>query len=158
MVSALLRSALLALFFLAAPAQAQLYKWVDSNGRVQYSDRKPPDARQKTQEVRGAVSSIGSQSAAAGTAAGGQGGTDREKEFQKRRQEQAEADKKHQQSALEQKQKSENCSAAQRNLAALQSGQRIARFDEKGERSYLDDSGRAQEIERTRQLVEANCK
>ncbi len=37
----LLVSLLLALSL--APAQAKLYKWVDENGNVTYSERKPPD-------------------------------------------------------------------------------------------------------------------
>lgn len=154
MNSASLRIALLALACLAAPAQAQLYKWVDSSGRVQYSDRKPPDGKQ-SQEVRNTVSSVGSQS---GAASGGQSVAERDKEFQKRREELAKGQQKQQQSAAEQKQRAAGCDEAQRNLAGLQSGQRIARYDQKGEMSYLDDSGRASEIERTRQLVEQNCK
>lgn len=151
------RIVLCAVFLLAAPAQAQLYKWVDSNGRVQYSDRKPPDGRQQAQEVRGTVSSIGSQPAGAGTSSGGKSAAELDSEFQKRRQEQAEAQKKQQQAATEQKQKSENCDAARRNLTALQSGQRIARFDQQGERIYLEDADRAREVERSREQVQANC-
>lgn len=33
--------AALALLMLAAPAQAELYRWVDDNGQVHYSDKKP---------------------------------------------------------------------------------------------------------------------
>lgn len=155
MNSASLRIALLALACLAAPAQAQLYKWVDSSGRVQYSDRKPPDGKQQSQEVKSTVSSVGSQSGAAG---GGQSVAERDKEFQKRREELAKGKQKQQLSATEQKRKSEGCDEARRNLAGLQSGQRIARYDTKGEMSYLDDSGRASEIARTQKLVEQNCK
>lgn len=52
--------ALAALAGAAAPAAAQVYKWVDANGKVQYSDRKPeeqpagsrPTAKSASQEVR----------------------------------------------------------------------------------------------------------
>ncbi len=141
------RIVLLALLLLAAPAQAQLYKWVDANGRVQYSDRKPPDGKQ-SQEVRGSVSSVGSQSG---------GAAELDKEFQKRRQEQAESQQKQQQAASEQKQKAQSCEDARRNLAALDSGQRIARYDAQGERQYLEDADRARETQRMQQLVQANC-
>lgn len=157
MISVPFRFVLFALLCLAWPAQAQLYKWVDANGRVQYSDRKPPDARQQTQEVKGTVSAVGSQPIGAGTASGPKTAAELDKEFQKRRDEQAEAQKKQQQAAVEQKQKSESCDAARRNLAALQSGQRIARYNKNGEQSFLDDAGRAQEIARSQQLVQANC-
>jgi len=151
------RFVLFALLLLAPPAQAQLYKWVDANGRVQYSDRKPPDARQQTQEVRSTVSSIGSQPIGAGTSSGPKSAAELDKDFQKRRQEQADAQQKQQQAATQTKQKAENCQAARENLAALKSGQRIARFTATGEKIYLDDSGRAAEITRNQQLVQANC-
>ena len=151
------RSVLFALLLGALPAQAQLYKWVDANGRVQYSDRKPSDARQQAQEVKSTVSAIGSQPVGAGTASGPKTAAELDKEFQKRREEQAEAQKKQQQAATQTKQKSENCQAARENLAALKSGQRIARFTATGEKIYLDDSGRAAEIARNEQLVQANC-
>lgn len=157
MISVLFRIALFALFCVAAPAQAQLYKWVDSNGRVQYSDRKPSDGKQ-SQEVKSTVSSVGSQSGGGGAAAGGKSASELDRDFQKRRQELAEAQQKQQKSAAEQQSQSDSCDAARRNLAALQSGQRISRYDLSGEKSYLDDAGRAKETERSRQIVEQNCK
>src|SRR5450756_2004480 len=35
----------------ALPASAQMYKWVDSDGKVQYSD-KPPPSNIKTEKLR----------------------------------------------------------------------------------------------------------
>ncbi len=157
MIRAHFHIALFALAVLAAPAQAQLYKWVDSNGRVQYSDRKPSDGK-PSQDVKNTVSAIGSQTGEAGAASGGKSAAEQDKEFQKRRQEQGEAQQKQQQAASEQKQNSENCEAARRNLAAIQSGTRIQRYNEKGEVSYLDDADRPRAIERNQQLVETNCK
>jgi hypothetical protein len=153
MNSALLRFTLLALACLAAPAQAQLYKWVDSNGRVQYSDRKPSDGKQ-SQEVKSTVSAVGSQSGGAS----GKSLSEQNKEFEKRRKEQAEGQQKQQQASAEQKRNTENCDAARRNLAALESGQRIARYDLKGEKTYMDDSQRAAETQRSRQQIEESCK
>ena len=148
------RMVLLALLFLAAPAQAQLYKWVDANGRVQYSDRKPTDAKQQSQEVKNTVSSVGSQP----SVAGGKSAADLDKDFQKRRQDQTEAQQKQQQAAAEQKQNTDACDAARRNLAALNSGQRIARFNQQGEKSYLEDADRVRETERAQQQVQNSCK
>jgi hypothetical protein len=148
------RLALGALLLVAATAQAQVYRWVDSSGRVQYSDRKPTNAKD-AQEVRNTVSSVGTQATAA--SGGGKSAAELEKDFQKRRLDQADAQQKQQQAAADQKQKSQNCQSARENLAALKSGQRIARFTQTGEKIYLDDSGRAAEIERNQQLVQANC-
>jgi len=154
----MIRFGLLALILaFALPAHAQLYKWVDSNGRVQYSDR-PPAGGKKAEQISNAnASSVGSQAPVAGAKEGARTPTDLEQDFRKRRAEQAEADKKQQQAAAEQRQKSETCDAARRNLAALQSGQRIARFNEKGERSYLEDAARAGEIERAQQQIQSHC-
>ena len=53
--------------------------------------------------------------------------------------------------------KRENCTRAQESLRTLESGQRIARTDSKGERYYLEDAQIAQETARARQLVKENC-
>jgi hypothetical protein len=37
----------------ASPAQAKLYKWVDADGNVTYSERKPPDAQAEEIKLRG---------------------------------------------------------------------------------------------------------
>ena len=37
-----MRTALLALLLMCGPAEAEIYKWVDDNGQVRYSDRPPP--------------------------------------------------------------------------------------------------------------------
>jgi len=141
------------LLALAAPSQAQLYKWVDSSGRVQYSDRPPPGGRKAEQVSNANVSSIGAQ----GASGGGKSPADLEADFRKRRAEQAEAGKKQQQAAAEQKQKTESCAAARRNLTALQSGQRMARYNEKGEPSFLEDGERAREMQRAQQQVQTYC-
>jgi hypothetical protein len=53
--------------------------------------------------------------------------------------------------------KRENCTRAQESLRTLESGQRIARTDAKGERYYLEDAQISQETARARQLVKENC-
>ena len=52
----------------------------------------------------------------------------------------------------------ENCSAVKRNLAALQSGGRAARFNEKGEKVYIDDAERQSEIAKQQAQVGQFCK
>ena len=138
----------------ASAAQAQVYRWVDSSGRVQYSDRKPTNAKD-AQQVRNTVSSVGTQSS---SASGGKSAAELDKDFQKRRAEQAEAQQKQQQAAADQKLQSQNCQTARENLAALKSGQRIARFTQSGERVYLEDNDRAAEVARNQQIVDSSCK
>ena len=40
-----MRLAILALLLAAAPAWAQIYKWVDEKGRVQYGEKPPAGAK-----------------------------------------------------------------------------------------------------------------
>jgi hypothetical protein len=54
--------------------------------------------------------------------------------------------------------KRENCARAQDALRTLETGQRVARTDTKGERYFLDDAQTAQETARARQSVQEWCK
>jgi hypothetical protein len=53
--------------------------------------------------------------------------------------------------------RAENCRRAKAQLAGLQSGQRIARLNEKGEREILDDKGRAEESRRAEGIIASDC-
>ena len=152
-----LRFAVLAAALVALPAGAQLYKWTDANGRVQYSD-KPPPAGARGQTVQGNnISTVPGTSGGGAAASAPKTTADREQEFRKRQAEQEEAQKKAMKTAEEQRAKQANCQAAQRQLTALQSGQRMAAFDEKGERRFLEDAEIQQAIQRTQGDVARLC-
>ena len=53
---------------LALPASAQMYKWVDANGKVQYSD-KPPPSNIKAEKLRAPVRAAGAPAASEGKGA-----------------------------------------------------------------------------------------
>jgi hypothetical protein len=55
-------------------------------------------------------------------------------------------------------QRAENCKRARAHAAALESGQRLARTNEKGEREILDDKGRAEETRRARSVIASDCR
>jgi len=55
-------------------------------------------------------------------------------------------------------QRSENCKRARAHMSSLESGMRLARTNEKGEREILDDKGRADEMQRTRQIISSDCR
>jgi hypothetical protein len=128
----MLRLLPLLLFLLVPPSFAEVYRWVDSSGRVQYSDHAPPGIDVKTV---GAKPATGSDS---GTAV--KTYSDKEQDFRKRQVESSEKAKK--QAALddESKAKQQNCTQARTQLATAQNGGRITRMNEKGEREYLDDN------------------
>jgi type IV secretory pathway VirB10-like protein len=148
---------------LATPVLAQ-WVWKDVNGRVTASDRPPPKdvpdkdilTRPQPVAVRAALAASAPTAAVAApvvapTAA------DRELEARKRNADQAQEAAAQ---AAEQKlaqQRAENCRRARSHQAALESGQRIARTNEQGEREVLDDKGRAEELRRAREVITADC-
>ncbi len=153
-------------------AQA-IWKWKDKDGRIQISDRAPPNdvpARDILSQPPGASSKAGSATpAAAGDvgkpaaapAAPAASGVD--SALEKKRKQDA-ADKASQQAAAQAADKArvaatkaENCSRARGHMAALESGQRMSRMNANGEREFLDDAARAAESARTRQLMDSNC-
>lgn len=151
---------------LASPVLAQ-WVWKDANGRVTASDRPPPkdvpdkDILTRPQPVAVRAAPAASAPAAAPAApvapVAPPTAADRELEARKRSADQAQEAAAR---AAEQKlaqQRAENCRRARSHQAALESGQRIARTNEQGEREVLDDKGRAEELRRAREVITADC-
>ena len=83
---------------------------------------------------------------------------DRDMEFRKRQKESREAAEKGEADRRAGAQRQEGCEAARSALQTLESGDRVAMHDSKGERYYLDDRQRQEEIAKARQAVQANCR
>ncbi|WP_305073777.1 DUF4124 domain-containing protein [Propionivibrio sp.] len=135
--------------FFAFSAHAQIYQWKDASGKTVISD-KPPVGAVQQQKTLGASSP--STSPAQKSLA------EREMEFKQRQKESqdiAEKNRKEEASAAE---KQENCNNARRQLQMLESGERIALRDEKGERYFMEDAQREQEIAKARKFLESSCK
>lgn len=147
---------LLVISLLASNAYADVYKWVDSTGKVHYGDQPPPS--NKTQKLRVETPSSATPPAEGAKAPVSKSLADKEIEFQKRRVEAEEAQKKQEKQASEAKQKQENCVNARANLRNLQNNGRITTYDEKGERVFLDDAARQQATERAQKEVDTWCK
>lgn len=161
----------------AASAQ---YQWVDKDGRKIFSDRPPPaDIPQKNvlKQPRGASAAQrpalpptvpeatadgGSQEAPAPALAAKVGspaqGIDKSLEEKKKQAEAAEAAKKKEEEQKLAAQRAENCKRAISVKAGLDSGVRIARTNEKGERQFLDDAERAAEMQRVQAIIQSDCK
>ena len=56
------------------------------------------------------------------------------------------------------RQKVENCARAKEYARTVESGQRLTRTNEKGEREFLDDTQRAREAARARQIIASDCR
>jgi hypothetical protein len=150
---------LMALLLAAAGASAQQYKWVDRNGRVQYGDTPPPGAS-ATPLRRPSGSAAPAAPAAEAKAAPKKGPltpAEQEAEFRKRQEEGAQERQKQAKASEQAAAKKENCAIARNQLQTMESGQRIARTDAKGERYFLEEAQIAQEAARARQAVQQWC-
>jgi len=152
-IAALAAAALIA----AAPASAQLYKWTDANGRVQYSDKPPPAGQKASQLSKAGTTSAGVPGADAARPAGQKSTAELEQEFRKRQAEKDEAQQKAEKLAEETRAKQENCARSKAALASYEAGGRLARVDASGQRQFLDDAEVQQETLRARQDVSKWC-
>jgi hypothetical protein len=144
----------LAIALPAAVSAEQLYRWVDKDGTVRYSDRPPPSGTPaRTLSVPGP--------APAATDKGGSSGSttlqEQEKALRKRLDEQKKSQEKAAAAAKDEQVKADNCRRARESLATLQGGQRILRTDAQGNQYYVDDAQRAQETQRAEQAVKDWC-
>jgi hypothetical protein len=138
-------------------ATAQTYQWKDSSGRTVVSDTPPPGA------VKESARTIGGNAPTATTtnakpADAPKTIAEKDLEFKKRQQESAEKAGKDAKEAAANAERRDNCERAKRQLALIESGQRIATTDEKGERRIMEDAERAQEMARAQKFASESCK
>jgi hypothetical protein len=150
---------------LAVPAQAQ-WKWRDKNGQTQYSDLPPPagiaesDILQRPNAAQRAApaAAVAASGAASGAPALAPKGSDPELEAKRRKAEQEVAAKKKAEDEKLAIAKADNCLRAKAQIRTLDSGIRIARTNDKGEREFMDDAARAAEAKRTQDIIASDCK
>lgn len=153
------------LLCVALPASAQMYKWIDANGKVQYSD-KPPPSNIKTEKLREPPPPPAPKAAAADEK-GGAGKdaakappkttAEQEQAFRKRQLDAAKAQEEDSRKQAQAQAKAENCRRARAALASIQLGGRQVRIDEKGERVFLDDQQIADETAKATQEAARAC-
>lgn len=168
----------IAVLLAAATVTAQVYKWVDKDGKVQYSDIPPsPDAKgvePKKVDVRAPVAPAAPTKATPANAkdapkdaktAGKDGPkeapkslSDRAKDSDKRRADEAVAAKKSADDEQVAKANQARCKDATRYMAEFNSGRPIAGTDDAGGRKILDDEGRNAEIAKVRLVMTESCK
>lgn len=151
---------------LAATAQ---WQWIDKGGRRVFSDQAPPpDVPEKNILRRPGMKApapAAEPAAAASTPARAVAvnapkisGKDKALEDRKKQAEAAEAEKKKAQAEAVAKAQAENCGRARQAKAQYDSGQRIARMNDKGEREIMDDNQRAAEVKRLQDVIARDCK
>lgn len=156
---------------LAASAQ---WQWTDKDGRKVFSDRAPPaDVLEKNILKRPgmagkttvnadapspAVSPVAAASAAQNAASAPKlSGIDKELADKKKKTEEAQAAQRKAEQEKVVKAKVENCARAKQAKASFDSGVRVSRINEKGEREVLDDTARASEVKRIQAIMNSDC-
>ena len=143
------RIVLLSLALLPLAASAEMYKWVDANGRTVYSETPPPDGKASKVDIRPS-----GPSAPAGTTDWKQKEIDaRQTRITKEQQEQNE--KANEQNAASARRN--NCLESQRQLNIAQTPRPVFQVNEKGEKVYLDDTARQREIDGWAANVKKYC-
>ena len=148
----------------ALPASAQLYKWVDSDGKVQYSD-KPPPSNVKVEKLRGparasdapATGEVKGAAQKDAAKSGPKTAVEQDQAFRKRQLDAAKAQEEEAKKQAQARDREEKCKRAKAALANLEIGGRQTRIDEKGERVFLDDAQIAQETARARANAALAC-
>jgi hypothetical protein len=163
---------LVCLLAVASSAHAQ-WMWRDKTGRVHMSDRAPPgDVAEKDvlkrpagQRAVAAPPAVADAASAAGSAPAAASAptapaaprVDPELEARRKKAELEQAAQKKQAEERVAAARAENCQRAQTHMRNITSGIRMSRTNEKGEPEVLDDRMRAEEAERTRGIIAANC-
>lgn len=140
------------LLLFSLSSYAGLHKWIDSSGKVHYSDEAPPD-NAKVETMR----KTHVDEAPASAPPPGKTIFEREadlKKAQKAKQEAAQKTAKEQEQAQA---KQKNCEQARTQLANLQNAPRISTYDASGERTIMDDNARQQAINEAQSAISAYC-
>jgi len=159
--------ALLVASLLALPAEAQ-WKWKDKGGHVQYSDLPPPsgtadqDILMRPSVRRTTTSAMAPASAAsvvAAASAPAPRSADPELEARRKKAEDDAAAKNKAEADRVAKARAENCTRAKQQLATLESGIRLVQANAKtGEREFLDDKQRADQMKTTKDVIASDCR
>jgi hypothetical protein len=169
-----LTAAMAVLVLVSLPAEAQ-WKWKDKGGRIQYSDLPPPvgtpdqdilsrpSAPRRANLAPAAAAAASAPSAPTVTAGTAPAGTPPkvavDPEFEAKRKK-AEGEVQAKNKAEEDRiaaAKADNCARARAQLRTFESGIRVTRTNDKGEREFLDDKQRADETKHAKDVIAADC-
>jgi len=146
-----MRTVSLLLMLLLAPAcLAQIYSWRDADGKMHYADQ-PPAGVANARKIEPSLAPAEASEKARQRLAKEQ------MDFRKRQLDAAEAATKAEKTQSEAAERQANCKQAKSYLEALESGMRVTRSNDKGERGFLDDQAREQEVVAARRAVASSC-
>lgn len=146
------------------PASAQ-WQWTDKEGRKVFSDRPPPVDIPDKNILKRPASPGKTSDAEPAAGAAPQGGASSpkisgvDKQLMEKKKQAADAQAA-QRKADEEKMaltRADNCARARLAKAGFDSGRRISRTNEKGERELLDEAARADESRRIQSIIDSDC-
>jgi hypothetical protein len=140
----------------------------DASGAAQQRDPSPVSPGQTAEPAGGASAAVPATTAATtaatasspsapDAAAAAPSAADRELARRKRQLELADEQRKAGEAQARAKRVAEVCQEQRTEMQALEGGERLARFNERGEREYLDDGQRAERLESVRRTVRQHC-
>lgn len=162
----LLRATLIGLACAVPAVCLAQWQWIDKDGRRVFSDQSPPPeipAKNILRQpgMRAAIAAPAAEPQAdapkAASSAPKLSGKEKELEEKKKQADAAAAEKKKALEAEVAKVKSENCARAKRAKATFDSGVRVVRTNDKGEREVMDDAARAAETKRLEAAMAVDC-
>ena len=130
-------------------ASAQLYKYVDKDGKTVYTDQPPANAESKPLRIQAAPPTV---------AAPVKSSLDKDKDLEKVRKAEVDKAKKGEQAAKAAQDAEQRCAAARSNLLQYEGGGRVAKRNAAGERVFLEDKELEAEKQKARADVEEACK
>jgi hypothetical protein len=134
----------------ASAAHAQVYRWVDEQGKVHYGERPPAGAKASPVQDKLAAPPGASAPKAAPDA------SQQERDFQRRQMERQQKEASDQKAAARAK---ADCERERSRLAQLRTARRvITGVDDKGDRSYMSDAQRADAIASQEGAVARACR
>jgi hypothetical protein len=135
---------------LSPVALAQLYKYVDKDGKVHYTDQPPSTVDPQTMKL---------QTAPTPGAVPEKSALEREKDAEKGKAKGKEDPKKAEQLAREAAAKKERCASSTERYRQFSEGGRIYKSDPKtGERSFMEESEMEAERDKARKIMDEACK
>ena len=145
---------------MAGGVGAQIYKWVDKDGKVRYGDTPPPGSKTSPVKAPPPGAPAPAKDAKDGKKDKDKGpltAAEREQDYRKRQEESRKAEEKADTESRAKADRADGCERAKEQLRTLDSGQRIARTNSSGERFFLDDNQVAQEVAKAQTSVQQAC-
>jgi hypothetical protein len=140
--------ALCTLALAALPVAAALYKWTDENGRTVYGDT--PPAGVKAERVNAAAPPADPNAVREMAT--------KDAQIKARQRTRAEEEAKAEKAQADAKAKGERCAQIRGNIQTMRSGAAVYKFNEKGEKIYLEGPDREKSIADSQKLLrDLNC-